>query len=136
MRHGRWALLVAVTLLCGVTAVWLYQRGPGLDGMTAGCVFHKATGLHCPGCGMTRATYALMHGDVGAAFRLNPVGLILFPVALALTGLEAVAWARGRPWPVRLVPGPRIAWALVALVIGFWILRNLPWWSFTLLAPP
>jgi hypothetical protein len=85
---------------------------------------------------MTRATHALMRGDVGTAFRFNPVGFVLFPVALAATGLEAIAWARGKPSPVRLSPGPRIAWSLVAILIGFWILRNLPWWPFTLLAPP
>ena len=118
MRHGRWALLMAVTLLCGVAAVWLFQRGPGLDGLTPGCMFRNVTGLHCPGCGMTRATHALMHGDVATAFRFNPVGFVLFPVALAATGLEAIAWA------------------LVVILIGFWILRNLPWWPFTLLAPP
>ncbi len=135
MRSGRWALLVAVTLMFGAAAVWLYRQGPGLDGMTPGCMFRNVTGLLCPGCGMTRATHALMHGEVGAAIRFNPVGIVLFPVALAASGWEAVAWARGKPSPVRLMPGPRIACFLAAVVVGFWILRNLPWWPFTLLAP-
>lgn len=136
MNSGRWAFLLAVTLLLGVAAVWLFQAGPGLGGYSPGCLMRKATGLHCPGCGMTRASHALLHGDFAAAFRFNPLGIVLFPVALAISGLEAVAWARRKPWPVRLSPGPRGAWALVIAIGAFWLLRNLPWWPFTLLAPP
>ena len=135
MKPGRWALLTAVALMFGVAAVWLYRTGPGLAGFAPGCVLRKTTGFHCPGCGMTRATYALLHGDLPAAVSFNPVGSVLLPVALGCLGLEMIAWARGKPWPFRLMPGPKLSVFLAVLVIGFGLVRNLPWWPFTLLVP-
>ena len=44
------------------------------------CPFHAMTGLWCPGCGMTRATYALLDGNLAAAFSANlflPAFLVL-----------------------------------------------------------
>ena len=135
MKPGRWAFLTAVALLLGVAAVWLYRTGPGLGGLAPGCILQKTTGLHCPGCGMTRAAHALLHCDFRAAAGFNPVGIVLLPVALGCLGLEMIAWARGKPWPFRVMPGPKLSVFLAALVIGFAILRNLPWWPFILLAP-
>lgn len=37
------------------------------------CIFHEFTGLYCPGCGGTRAFFALLHGHPVLSFRYNPV---------------------------------------------------------------
>ena len=45
------------------------------------CGIKARTGLNCPGCGGTRASFCLSRGDFLGAFRLNavvPVSLILY----------------------------------------------------------
>lgn len=37
-----------------------------------GCVFHQITGFYCPGCGSTRAVFALYQGDVLKSFYYQP----------------------------------------------------------------
>jgi hypothetical protein len=56
-----------------------------------------AIGLHCPGCGTTRATLFLLRGDVGLAWRLQPAVFPLVGLALArlLPGAAGRACARG-----------------------------------------
>lgn len=121
------AVLVAVALV-------LRQCGPGIWPWP--CAFRTLTGLYCPGCGMTRATFAALHGNLAAAFRFNPLGMMLMPLALAGLGLELAGWVRGKPSRWRLRGGVRAAWFLIAAALAFWILRNLPWWPCPLLAPP
>lgn len=136
MRPDR-ALLVSLgVLILAVSAFVLRQNGPDGVPWLPSCLFHKLTGLHCPGCGMTRAAHAMFHGDIAGAFRFNPVGMVLLPVALVGVGLEVIGWARVKPFPYRLRTSPRVAWSIAILVIAFTIFRNLPWWPFTLLAPP
>jgi hypothetical protein len=85
---------------------------------------------------MTRAAHATLHGRIGEAFRFNPVAMILLPLAGIGVGLEILGWVRGKPLRFRLNVGAAGAWAILWIVVAFWILRNLPWWPFTLLAPP
>ncbi len=135
--QGNRAGVVVLGGLVLVGAAWLLAlRGP--DGLAwfPGCLFHRFTGLNCPGCGMTRAACATLHGRIGEAFRFNPVGMILLPLASFGVGLEVIGWVRGRVLPFRLNVGRVGTWVIVGVVIGFWVLRNLPWWPFTLLAPP
>lgn len=134
--HKDRALLVALAVLVVVfTGVTLYQKGPGNVPWLPSCLFNKATGLYCPGCGMTRATHAVFHGDLAKGFRMNPVGMILFPVALVGMGFEVLAWVRDRKDSFRLRVGPGVAWSLAVIMILFWIFRNIPFWPFELLAP-
>ena len=96
------------------------------------CLFQAFTGLYCPGCGTTRALHALVHGDIATAFAMNPLLFVLAPL------LGAVLWhASGRHLPlpraaVALLLGP---WFWLALIGGYWLLRNVPAWPFTMLAP-
>ncbi len=85
---------------------------------------------------MTRATYATFHGRFAEAFRYNPVGMVLFPVALLGISIELAGWVRGKPLPFRLDFGKRGAVVIATIIVSFWILRNIPAWPFTLLAPP
>jgi len=99
------------------------------------CQFQAITGWHCPGCGGTRAFRALARGDLWGALKMNPFGTVLI-LAVALLALRVslqAAWP-SRRWP-SLPLGDRSAWAILALLVAFTVLRNLPWWPFTLLAP-
>lgn len=136
MRGDRagWVVLGGLALL--YAAFTLYHRGPYGVTWLPDCYFHRFTGLNCPGCGMTRAAHATLHGRIGEAFRFNPVGMILLPLACVGIGIEILGWVRGQRLPFRLNVGAAGAWAIVWIVLGFWILRNIPCWPFTLLAPP
>lgn len=85
---------------------------------------------------MTRAAHAMLHGRIAEAFRYNPVGMILFPAAMLGIGLELAGWVRGKPLPPRFRIGGRLAWGIAGVLLVFWVLRNIPVWPFTLLAPP
>ncbi len=37
------------------------------------CAFHQMTGLYCPGCGGTRAFYALLDGDLVRSLLYHPI---------------------------------------------------------------
>lgn len=96
------------------------------------CPWHALTGLHCPGCGSTRALLALAHGDVARAFAQNPLLVLSLPLLLgwALFSLWR-AWC-GQP-PAEL---PRhSATITLVVVLLYFVLRNLPWLPCTLLAP-
>lgn len=130
----RVTVVVGALLALAAAALLLYSRGP--SGIPMPCLLHEFTGMHCAGCGMTRATHAALEGRVLEAFRFNPLGVILLPVAFLALIPEVLGWIRDRPPKWRLAIGWRGSVALVALVIGYTVLRNLPWMPFTLLAPP
>lgn len=84
------SITAAVALLLG-----LLLPSRGLYGIDV-CVFHRTTGIPCPGCGMTRAFTALSHGHFAQAWALHP---FVFPAyGIALVFLAA-------PLLVRCFPG-------------------------------
>tara|TARA_B110000037_G_scaffold223129_1_gene302524 strand:- start:18514 stop:18897 length:384 start_codon:yes stop_codon:yes gene_type:complete len=124
--HKDRALWVAlVVLLLGFAAFMLRETGGA--GWMPGCVFRKTTGFDCPGCGMTRASYAALNGNLVAAFRYNPVGMVLLPLALFALSIEVAGWVRGKPLPFGIRTGRWGATVLAVILIGWWILRNVFW---------
>ncbi|TLD71502.1 DUF2752 domain-containing protein [Phragmitibacter flavus] len=63
------------------------------------CPFSTVTGLPCAGCGITRATAALLRGDLPLAIHYHPFSPGFFILGLLLT-LSAIAPA---PWRSMLV---------------------------------
>lgn len=49
----------------------------------------------CPGCGLTRATFAALAGDFGAAYHFHPLVFIVTPIYLGVLGSLAVGYVRG-----------------------------------------
>lgn len=95
------------------------------------CQFHLMTGLYCPGCGATRASYQLLHGNVLAALHNNA----LFVVSLGALAVRGVWFLnrRLRRQPVRFFIPPIALWVLLVVSLVFVVMRNLPEFSF--LAP-
>jgi hypothetical protein len=65
-------IFATVLLVCSVLAGALHLP---LQKAAAPCLFHSATGYYCPGCGGTRAVYALLGGHPLLSFRYHPVVL-------------------------------------------------------------
>lgn len=110
-----------------VTAAYVVVDDPGDgDGGLTACPYRAATGLWCPGCGLTRATHHLARGNVVQALSLN-----LF-APLFLAALVAAWWAwfrlaadRGVPaWVRRLRPAVYVS--LGVGILAFTVVRNLP----------
>ncbi|MFD7900618.1 DUF2752 domain-containing protein [Kitasatospora sp. NPDC059722] len=105
-------------------SAYLWSRDPHLPGQALPfCPWRRITGLQCPGCGGTRMTYDLLHGDLAAAFHDNAMLLISLP----LVALMYVTWLReglaGRSWRPPL--GRRGTAAVLGTAVAWTVLRNL-----------
>jgi len=108
----------------GLGCLTLYLVDPASVGPATLCPFRALTGYQCPLCGGLRSTRSLLHGDVGAAFELNPLFVLSLPLLLYFAASLGRVAAGGVPLPM-----PRITRSLAigaGIVIGsFWLLRNL-----------
>ncbi len=134
-RGVRLALVgFAVLALCGA-GYWVFDTPPTPSSAYPKCLLHTATGLHCPGCGTGRAAHAALHCRLGAAARFNALAAVLLPVLLILAARGATRWALGRPTPRRHLAHPRWLWLLLAGLVVFTVLRNIPAEPFRHFAP-
>jgi hypothetical protein len=120
--RGRWLWLAGALLLLVLLAL-LFCFNPAEHAFYPFCFFQRVTGLQCPGCGGLRATHHLLHGHVMAAFQYNPLVVM---AALFMLFVLVRRWWRGpnQPWSPRSVMG--LTWFAFAVVLVFWIVRNLP----------
>lgn len=120
-------LLWGGCLLVLALLVLLYRLGGiSLTGILPPCIFHTLTGMDCPGCGTTRMAEAVLRGEFGEAFVLNPLIFLAF-AALALLYVWFLVRTFLPGWkPLKL----RLSWPGAAVMAGvlvlYWILRNTP----------
>ncbi len=125
-------LAIGMGLPLGVTILLAFP--PTRYSLTPPCYLHFLTGLHCPGCGMTRCAYALLTGDLPQAFAFNAMFVVFVPLIMWVFAQIVISvWTGKSPrygaWP---------AWVLInaaVLLFVFGIVRNIPCEPFSYLAP-
>ena len=119
----RTVLFLLAAAGAGVAAT-LFFLNPATHHFYPVCQFHRLTGLNCPGCGATRAVYALLHGEWRAALRDNALFVTVLGLLALRGGWFALNRYRGRPngefFPTAYF------WPVLALALVFTVLRNLP----------
>ena len=110
--------------LVGILAV-LFLFDPAQHGFYPRCALKASTGFDCPGCGGLRAAHQLLHGQVRAAFALNPLLVLSLPLVgwILLQKIIPTTASRRLP-PVAM--RPVWVWLGAAVVVAFGVLRNLP----------
>jgi hypothetical protein len=128
MERAVFASLLAdrkmATCLCGAAAVHLGLTASGLPAWQ--CPLLAAFGVPCPGCGLSRAAVALLHGEVARAFTLHAFAPALVG-ALALLLAAALLGSRPRRTVVnavrRVEERTGITLWLLGAIIVYWALR-------------
>jgi hypothetical protein len=126
------SVLIPLMIFSGLGYLYFFGNGSNL---IPGCPFYSLTGLYCPGCGSGRALYSLLHGHLFQAFDYNPAFIILLPLViyLVLQGYLKVVTRRD------ILPGVPItlnqATIFTLFILGYSIVRNIPLYPFTYLAP-
>ena len=123
------ALLIWLSIALGATYLFIFE--PGKSGFFPACPFRTLTGFTCPGCGSTRGLHRLLHGDVVAAFELNPLMVLSLPFLLYALARYTAAAVRGRPLQKHYV-NVRYIWMLFAAIMSFWVFRNTRFYPFPL----
>jgi hypothetical protein len=125
--------LILLFLILGVAVVF-FVLDPTKHSIFPKCMFHSLTGAYCPGCGSQRALHSLLHFDIAGVVSYN---FLFLPAALLLLYHythplfnKFFKWKLPNLFYLKSTP-----WVIFAVVILFWIFRNLPWYPFSVLAP-
>jgi len=89
------------------------------------CLFHRLTGLSCPGCGMQRFVHALTHGRLAEAVGYNAY-MPLLGIYVCLFILERLVLTGAAQQRLRTAVEGRTATTLLAVSVPIWfVVRNL-----------
>jgi len=93
-----------------------------IAGMPSLCLFYNASGIHCPGCGITRAVVSCAHGDWVHGVSYHPLGPVVLALLFCLT-LAKMTFLPQVKVPSRLLTVA--AYVGVVLLMGIWGARLL-----------
>ncbi len=120
------ALAAPAAVAVGAAAVLtlLHVVPPYEPGSYPTCPSLALTGHYCPGCGSLRALSSVSSLDLAGAWDMNPLAVVMLPVLAGywLGWVRRAATGRPRTW---LAP-PWVLWALLALILVYWVARNVP----------
>lgn len=107
----------------GAATAVLALRTPYAPGSYGICPSILLFGIQCPFCGGLRATHSLAHGDLAAAWAMNPLVVVAAPLAVVAWGWwlgASLGWWR----PLRVRVPAWSAWVFLALMVGWTVARN------------
>lgn len=93
-----------------------------LTGYPIPCIFHKITGLYCPGCGITRMFISILRLKFIDAFHYNCFAFILLIIFIILNLIKIITQKN-------IMIKNSVLYVIIALAIVFAILRNMPYFS-------
>ncbi len=121
-------------LLFGVIAFFYFTISPNEVDFMLKCPLYRTTGLYCPGCGSQRALHHLLHFDFLKAAQNNLLLLVGILGAAYHYGIPIINTYLNKNFKSAFNKNKNILLVLIFFNL-FWVLRNIPHYPFTLLAP-
>lgn len=132
-RSVRAALLLGAAAVFAAGALYLYFHDPYQYPLP--CIIKLLTGMYCPGCGAGRACFSILHGKFFDAFCYNPLLVILLPFAGGYIAARGIDWAVTGGNHIDGKISIKLLLAVLIIILVYGILRNIPIFPFSLLAP-
>ena len=127
-------LKIGLLVVFAGLAVLFFDLDPAKHNIFPRCLFNSVTGYYCPGCGSQRAIHSLLHFDIAGVVSYNilfiPAFLLIIYHYLHPVLNRFFEWKLHNIFYFKSTP-----WIIFGFVLAFWILRNLPFYPFSVLAP-
>lgn len=127
----KWVAIVAGVIGLGI---FYFFINPKEVNFLPECPLYTITGIYCPGCGSQRATNQLLNFNIFGVLRQNVlylISLLIIIYHLIVTGINAIF----KKQIYNYIYHPKTPLVILGFIIIFWILRNIPYYPFNLLAP-
>lgn len=98
------------------------------------CPLYSTTGIYCPGCGSQRALHSLLHLNFREVIQYNVLFLAGILLGIYHYTIALLNHFYNKKY-TSILSNKKTLLFLLGIVILFWILRNIPTYPFTLLAP-
>ncbi|OJU12082.1 MAG: hypothetical protein BGN88_02600 [Clostridiales bacterium 43-6] len=122
------AFAVPAVLVSGLIYIYFY-RSPFY------CPNYRYTHLYCPGCGGGRALYDITHLNLLTALDHNVIFTLFAPVLIYLVIKYYIRIVFHKD-PLPFFPLTSFnSYLIIAVILLFFVLRNIPVFPFTILAP-
>ncbi|MBX2828712.1 MAG: DUF2752 domain-containing protein [Flavobacteriaceae bacterium] len=95
---------------------------------------HATTGIYCPGCGSQRALHSLLHLDFKSVVSYNFMFIPALGLVVYNLGVKGYNHFYKKSVP-NVIYSSNFTRIVLITVILFWVLRNLPFYPFNILAP-
>jgi hypothetical protein len=120
----KWVTIVAGVIGLGIFYFFINSK----------CILYGVTGFYCPGCGSQRATQQLLNFNIFGVLQQNILyllSLLILGYHLIVTGINTIF----KKHIYNFIYHPKTPLVILVVIIVFWILRNIPYYPFNLLAP-
>ncbi|MEY3311942.1 MAG: hypothetical protein RL348_1285 [Bacteroidota bacterium] len=115
-------LILVILATVGIVTLICY---PPTSHQYIPCIFNVATGLHCAGCGTTRAIASLLQGNILEASRNNLLLFLWGPYCIYMLFIKILCEYFNKSYTV-WQPGKKTVYILISIIIIYTVLRNLP----------
>ena len=118
-------LIVIILFISALLFLLIYKRINSIYHIGITCIFHRITKLYCPGCGMTRAIFALLNLNLKQAIRNNILVVLVMPFIIIYIINYAYIWINNlKKDPSKIFP-EWLWYTLLIITILFGIIRNI-----------
>ncbi|MCM1318813.1 MAG: DUF2752 domain-containing protein [Muribaculaceae bacterium] len=118
-------LRIGFVTLIVTSLIILWKYDPTKIAWAPQCPVHLLTGFQCPGCGISRATHALLHGRLYEALSYNWFFIISIPYFLSVCAVCYIPSLKCHTQLSRFITGPIPAWTYVTLFCIWFVVRNI-----------
>jgi len=122
-------LLLAIGL-----AILYFFVNPSNVNFLPKCPLYVTTGIYCPGCGSQRATHQLLQFNFLGVLQQN----VLYFMGILVLGYHGAITLLNLYFKKHIynyIYHPKTPIIILVIIILFWVLRNIPYYPFTVLAP-
>jgi type IV secretory pathway VirB2 component (pilin) len=116
-------LIIAGAIITLVVPFFIWQHDANVESAQSLCPFKMATGLPCPGCGITKSFISIYQGDwlKSLSYHLfGPLAFVLSFIVILVLSIEIFSGKKYFRW---LVYNKKLAWGLAIVLMIYHFTR-------------